>query len=186
MNDGQSFAAIAPDARKFSEPIKEGDDIRARINFLSAQNTTIMTQTQFADAKAAALMTVMSLIALRSPFSQAATLTDPLDLATYGLIVASILLCFWAIVPRYPTRKVCEGILTTDKFSWIAISSGRWTAEDHQSFAKDGDLRDLIISLAHSSIGSAKVLREKFLALRWAFVSGIGAVILMTVRYLPE
>ncbi|MEM7060562.1 MAG: hypothetical protein AAF557_23530 [Pseudomonadota bacterium] len=144
-----------------------------------------MTQTQFADAKAAALMTVMSLIALRSPFSQAATLSDPLDLVTYALIVLSVLLCLLALVPRFPSRKTCEDVLTRDKFSWIAISSERWSADEHQNFARDADLQEMISSLARSSIGSACVLRNKFLALRWAFASGFAAVLLMTIRYLP-
>lgn len=185
MNDAISTKTPGSAATRFSEPIKEGDDVRARINFLDAQNTTIMTQTQFADAKAAALMTVMSLIALRSPFSQAATLSDPLDLATYGLIVVSILLCFWAIVPRYPSRKTCADVLAKDKFSWIAISSAPWSADEHERFARNGELQELIIGLARSSVGSARVLREKFLALRWAFLTGFLAVVLMTVRYLP-
>ncbi|MEM7187997.1 MAG: hypothetical protein AAF439_00165 [Pseudomonadota bacterium] len=168
-----------------TEAVGDSDDVRARIDYLAAQTQAITTQTQFADAKAAALMTVMSLIALRSPFSEAASLTNPLDLATYGMIVVSILLCLWSIIPRFPRQEVSEMILAGDKYSWIGISLGAWTPEAHYEHARKGDLDGLVKDMATSNVGSARVLRKKFKAVRWGFLAGIAAVLMMLVRYLP-
>ncbi|MEM6663467.1 MAG: hypothetical protein AAF666_14955 [Pseudomonadota bacterium] len=165
--------------------VSAAEDIRARIDYLAAQTQAITTQTQFADAKAAALMTVMGLIALRSPFSERASLTSPLDLATYGMIVVSILLCLWSIIPRFPRKDVCEKILAGDKYSWLGISMGSWTPEQHFEHAHSGDLSALVRDMATSNVGSARVLRKKFMAVRWGFLAGIISVVMMLVRYLP-
>jgi hypothetical protein len=185
MTIAETTSPRTPEQRRFAEPIKEGDDVRARMNFLAAQHGSIVTQTQFADAKAAALMTVMSLIALRSPFSESAVLTDPLDLLTYAMLVLSVLFCLAAIIPRYPSKSVCDGVVVNDKFSWVGIAASSWSLSDHHDFAREADLRDMIGSLARGNVATARVLRRKFFSLRWAFWSGILAVVLMTVRLIP-
>lgn len=178
---------LAPTAliRASNEDIKAGDDIRARIHFLSTQNQSIVTQTQFADAKAAALMTVMSLVALRSPFSESARLDYPLDTATYGMLVVSIVMCLWAVIPRYPRASVCAMIVKSDKFTWVGLSSPSYTGDMHDSYARDCDLLDMAGALARSNVGGSRVLLKKFKALRWAFLAGIAAIVLMALRYIP-
>ena len=46
----------------------ESDELKPRLDFMIAQNHSVVAQTQFADAKAAGLMTLMGLLALRGPF----------------------------------------------------------------------------------------------------------------------
>lgn len=186
MNYSDADIPKRPVIRAGSEDIKPGDDIRARIHFLSTQNQAIVTQIQFADAKSAALMTVMSLVALRSPFSESASLTEPLDVASYAMLVLSILFSLWAVIPRYPNRRISAAILQGDKFTWVGLATDRYRPEQHDLFARDCDLLDMVGSMARGNVGGSRVLLRKFQALRLAFLAGIAAIMLMALRYLAQ
>ena len=74
---------------------------RLRMQFLASQHASLVTQVQFADAKAAALMTLMGLVALNGPVKIAAA--GPHDLSAIGifiLMMGAIGCAMFAIIPR--------------------------------------------------------------------------------------
>ena len=69
------------------EGVSKGDAMRARMSFLTAQNSAILTQTQFADAKAGALMTILGVIAIK--LAEISLITPPVGLNVYVVRSAS-------------------------------------------------------------------------------------------------
>lgn len=165
-----------------SADVDAGDSVRARIHFLVAQNNAMVVQTQFADAKAAALMTLMGLVALRGPLPLTGLAADPLALTVLGLILFSILCCLWAVMPRFRTAPEASGLLAQDKFTWTVLSAPDYSAERHGDFARLGDFDQLMNALSASNVGGARVLRKKFRSMRIAFVCAIVAIVIFVVR----
>lgn len=165
------------------EHVDVGDSIRARIHFLVAQNAALNVQTQFADAKAAALMTLMGILALRGPIPISALGTDPVGMAALGLSVFSIICCLWAVVPRFsfPRLRV-DGARQADHFSWTALSARGYDDVTHAAFVQDGRFPELIRALSTCNVASARVLRKKFAAMRLAFLAALAAVVALLAR----
>lgn len=160
---------IAPQTAIESQNVPVGDSLRVRVQYLTAQHQAMVVQTQFADAKAAALLTLSGLAILRVP------LPDQMGLVHVTLIIvlfATILLCLLAVMPRYGAA----GYDVNDRFSWVALCD----AEPARlvDFARDGDLPELLTSLATSNVGGARVLKKKFRLIRLAFLGGIAAIVL--------
>lgn len=162
--------------------IAPGDGLRARVHFLVAQNNALIVQTQFADAKAAALMALMGIIALRGPVPLNPGPEDPLGLAMAAMIVVSVLACFWAVIPRYPGAKMRRRLLSVERFSWPALASDDCTGAAHGAFAREGAFGEIIGALAHANVSHAQVLLKKFRAMRVAFVAAMAAVALLILR----
>lgn len=165
------------------ERVDVGDSIRARMHFLVAQNAALNVQTQFADAKAAALMTLMGILALRGPIPISTVGTDPIGLAAIGLSVVSIICCLWAVVPRFSfLRPRITDERQTDHFSWTALSARGYDDVMHAAFVQDGSFPELIRALSACNVGSARVLRKKFAAMRLAFLTALAAVAALLMR----
>ena len=176
---------VAPEKtalRRQDDRIDTGDDVRARMQFLVGQNQSIVAQTQFADAKAAALMTLIGLVAIRGPVPPAVDPDDPLALLFFGFTAISILCCLWAVMPRYPTAQVCAEILRQDKYSWVSIGSPGWSPPRHAEFGQEADLREMLASVSSSNVGGARVLSKKFRAMRLAFLAAICALLLLGAK----
>lgn len=172
----------ANDRYPATNEVEPGDSVRARIHFLVAQNNAMVVQTQFADAKAAALMTLMGLVALRGPLPLTGLMHDPLAMAILALILVSILCCLWAVMPRYPSDRNARGMLARDRFTWTALSSPDYSAERHAEFAVGGDFTELMKAITTSNVGGSRVLRKKFKAMRFAFLCAIAAIVLFVTR----
>lgn len=159
--------------------IEAGDALRARVHYLVSQHHAIVVQTQFADAKAAALMTLSGVVALRVPLPMG---FRPLELGLSGLLLITILLCLWAIMPRFSGK----GLPAQDRFSWLALAgdtSGTW---DPVRFAQTGDFEAMLAAMAVSNTGGAMVLRKKFRLIRLAFWCAIGAILLVAASLLRQ
>ena len=144
---------------------------RIRMQFLATQHASLVSQTQFADAKAAALMTVMGLIALTGPVRISTVGAATLDaIAVFILIVATIGVAAWSIIPRYPDKSLNKLIQKRDRFSWPALVASGYDPLDHAEFSRTADASQLIMSLAQTNSAMAKVLRRKFVVLRTAFL----------------
>lgn len=143
---------------------------RMRMQFLVGQHASLVSQTQFADAKAAALMTVMGLVALNGPVRISSVSTAGLDaIAIFVLIMATIGLAAWSILPRYPDRALNDLIHRRDRFSWPALVANGYEPLDHANFVRNADASQLLMSIGQTNSAMAAVLRRKFAVLRAAF-----------------
>ena len=153
---------------------------RIRMQFLASQHASLVSQTQFADAKAAALMTVMGLVALNGPVRISTVGAASLDaIAVFILIMATIGVAAWAIIPRYPDKALNKLIHKRDRFSWPALVAQGYEPLDHAAFVRGADASQLIMSIAQTNSAMAAVLRRKFVVLRTAF--GMAALDLVLI-----
>ncbi len=161
-------------------PVDPGNALRARIHYMVAQNNAMVIQAQFADAKAAALLTLAGLAALRGPLPEGPLLADLLGVALHALLAATILLCLWAVMPRYPSIRAGNG--AGDRFTWTGLIRDDWSAEAHVDFAREGGFDELLRAVALSNHGASRVLLRKFRIMRVAFLFAIAAVVLMILQ----
>ncbi|MEL6999977.1 MAG: Pycsar system effector family protein [Pseudomonadota bacterium] len=178
-NTAPSGVKPAPDQRGFDiETVSSNNETetdagtidRMRLQFLASQHASLVSQTQFADAKAAALMTVMGLVALNGPVKIYTVATATIDaIAVFILIMATIGVAAWAVIPRYPDKGLNKLIHRRDRFSWPALVAAGYEPLDHAEFARQASGDQLIMSLAQTNGAMAKVLRRKFVVLRIAF-----------------
>lgn len=162
----------------------EGMDVnhasRMRMQFLVGQHASLVTQTQFADAKAAALMTLMGLVALNGPVKITAADPHQVDaLSIFVLMIAAIGFAMFAIIPRFPDAQLCRLINRRDRFSWPSLVSQDYDPLDHARFMRTAEASQLIMSIAQSNGAMARVLHRKFQFLRIAFI--LGAVDLLLI-----
>jgi hypothetical protein len=144
---------------------------RLRMQFLVSQHGSLVTQTQFADAKAAALMTLMGLVALNGPVRIGSSGPPQLDaVAIFVMMVLAIGFAIWAIIPRFPDTELSRFIMRRDRFSWPALACEDYDPVQHAAFMRTAEASQLVMSIAHSNAAMARVLRRKFVALRIAFV----------------
>lgn len=155
---------------------------RMRMQFLVGQHTSLITQTQFADAKAAALMTLMGLVALNGPMKIRPDGPPEIDaLAIFVLMIVSIGFAIFAIVPRFPDRGLCRQISRRDRFSWPALVSPDYDPEAHAAFMRTAEASQLVMSVAESNGAVARVLHRKFRYLRIAFILGAADLALIVL-----
>lgn len=159
------------------------DELKPRLDFMIAQNNSVVAQTQFADAKAAGLMTLMGLLALRGPIKLDSTmLDDPVGLIALGMMAMAVLCCLWAVIPRFPNGRARDKLVTINHFSWVGLAAPHWSAEEHLAFVRDCRKSELLESMATNNIGVSRVLLRKFQAMRTAFFFAIGAVLIVIAR----
>lgn len=164
----------------------EGLDInyigRIRTQYLFAQHQALVTQTQFADAKAAALMTLVGLIALRGPFAIG---EPPVSLFTglyLALVAACILFSFLAVFPRYPAAKLRMAMAESDRWSWPALATGNFQPDDFSRFMQTSEVSQLVHSVSLSNGYVSRILLRKFLMLRIAFLFAFAVLIMTGLR----
>jgi hypothetical protein len=167
------------DALPLDRPVegREGLDAnhasRMRMQFLVGQHASLVSQTQFADAKAAALMTLMGLVALNGPVQVGEAGRPGLDaLFIFVLMMVAIAFAIFSIVPRFPDAGICRLINRRDRFSWPALVSRDYEPLAHAEFMRTAEASQLIMSVAQSNGAMARVLHRKFRYLRIAFILG--------------
>ncbi len=144
---------------------------RLRMQFLVSQHASLVTQTQFADAKAAALMTLMGLVALNGPVKIGAVGAHDFDaIAIFILMMIAIGFAIFAIIPRFPDAKLNKMIKRRDRFSWPALVAHGYEPLDHAEFMRHAEATQLIMSIAQANGSTARVLARKFWHLRAAFL----------------
>lgn len=177
LSESPKPKAFDIDDLQFDMPIRgsEGLDVnhasRLRMQFLASQHASLVTQTQFADAKAAAVMTLMGLVALNGPVKIGDGTRPGLDaILIFMLMIAAIAAAMWAIIPRYPDDKLNKLIKRRDRFSWPALVAQGYEPLDHAEFMRTAEATQLIMSIAQTNGAMARVLRRKFQFLRAAFM----------------
>ncbi|MEM8791271.1 MAG: hypothetical protein AAGE80_06620 [Pseudomonadota bacterium] len=168
---------------------REGIDLshiaRLRVQYLTAQSNALITQTQFADAKAAALMTLSGLLFFRGPAGISFDLTtQPLLLAALALNASCVIACIWTLIPRVRREARVPGLYESERFSWVALSDKAAEEEDFANFMRTAQASQLILSQARANQAVAKVLRRKFQVLRSAFLLGAASVAAIALHWL--
>lgn len=153
---------------------------RHRLSFMLSQNRTMVAQTQFADAKAGALLAFIGLLATRGPVAMPdmAQLTA-WTLAPIALHAIVLMSCLIVIFPRYAGRKMRELAAKNDKFSWPALNAEGLSDEAFRQFARTAEFSDLATSMANSNRAMARILLQKYAWLRIAFVLAVADIFLV-------
>ncbi|MEM9045034.1 MAG: hypothetical protein AAGC81_10075 [Pseudomonadota bacterium] len=167
---------------------QEGVDLshmaRTRVQYLAAQSGTLVTQTQFADAKAAALMTLSGLLLFRGPAGLTEDLaTAPLLLFALALNAACVIACIWTLIPRVRPQGRAPELYGVERFSWVALSDGVANEEDFPEFMRTAQVSQLILSQARANQAVAKVLKQKFKVLRGAFLLGSASIAVIALHW---
>lgn len=181
------------DQLSFEEPItsEEGLDVnhtsRARIQFLAAQSHALLTQTQFADAKAAALMTLSGVLMLNGPAGlDALAGASLLTILSFVSNMACIAGCILAISPRFPPVSLRAKIYASDRFSWPGLVDRYHAEQDFPDFMRHAQASQLVLSMARANQASARVLHRKFAVLRTTFLIGLVGVVFLGADRLLE
>ncbi len=163
----------------------EGHDVnhasRIRTQFLFAQHQTLMTQIQFADAKAIALLTVIGFAVFRGPvpITRLAE-TGMLEAVFFLFGFASLAFCLLTVVPRYPPATVRSQMVQRDRWSWPALASDDLTGADYAHFMQTSEVSQLVQSVSLSNAAVSRILLSKYALLRFAFAAaGIALVLLV-------
>ncbi|MEM7176391.1 MAG: hypothetical protein AAGD47_05410 [Pseudomonadota bacterium] len=165
----------------------EGLDVnhasRARLQFLAAQSHALLAQTQFADAKAAALMAISGLLAIQGPAGTAhLSAGEPLLLLSFLCTAACLVGCFLTIVPRFPRPAIRRRIYLGDRFSWPGLVDTTHDEDAFPDFMRTAEASHLVLSLARSNQATARVLHRKFAILRITFWIGMAALAFIAIN----
>jgi hypothetical protein len=153
----------------------EGLDVsqvsRLRMHFLVSQQASLVAQTQFADAKAAALMALLGIVALNGPVKLGGAGPPQIEaVAIFVTMFVAIGFAIWALIPRFPNAGRARAMGRCDRFSWPSLASRSYDPVEHAVFMRTAEASQLVMSLAHSNATMARVLRRKFVSLRIAFL----------------
>lgn len=168
-----------------SEGISLNYVTRDRMAFVLGQNQSMITQTQFADAKAGAMLAFLGIIGTRGPgavmdlASNAAQLEVIVQLLLHA---AALVCCLIVLYPRYANHDKRRTLYEYDRFSWTSLTGADRSAADFSAFMRTAEVSQLVISVARSNHTLAAILMSKFAWLRWAFAFGVVDVIFMSAR----
>lgn len=141
--------------------------LRARIQYLTAQATTLHQQVQFADAKGAMLITALAFIAARGGYEPSfSTWVGFFDYVFYAGLAGSFAAVLLAVAPRYPNRELRRKLAEKERFSWPGVVGGK---TDFAEFMRDSSPSQMVVSMARSNAGLSEILRRKFRSLRFGF-----------------
>jgi len=165
----------------------EGLDInyvsRIRSQYLFTQHQTMITQMQFADAKAAALIALIGFITLRGPIK----LDEIANLGVFGYIFivcagAAVLFTLLSVFPRYPSKAKRDSLILSDRWSWPALSSDKFMPEEFSDYIRTAEVSQLLHSLSISNSHVADILLSKYRMLRIGFVFGLATMLLVGLK----
>lgn len=162
------------------EDVSKGDAMRARMSFLTAQNSAILNQTQFADAKAGALMTILGLVTVKGTAPVLIIIQDPLEMLAVAIMILSIALCLATIMPRLVGFTNDAVPKANNRYTWLFLTMPGYTDEMHGECSREGSFADMLNSIAASNMGASRILARKFQMLRHAFLTGfVGSGLLL-------
>jgi len=153
---------------------------RIRAQYLFAQHQSLIAQSQFADAKAGAILALLGLLALRGPIGLTSEGGTPLWVwySYLALIILSVVFCLLAIIPRYPNRKVRNQASEVEMWSWPSLASDRANDLDYGQYMRTTEISRLINSVANANRNIANILLVKFRMLRFALMLLLATAVL--------
>lgn len=156
---------------------------RIRMDFLLGQNQSMITQTQFADAKAGALLAFVGLVATRGPGAVVeASAVTPFFVAQVALHGIALICGIIVLYPRYAGLDARRQMAKSDRFSWPSLACGSMTSEGFASFMRTSQLSQMVLSIARSNHNLSQILLRKFTWLRAAFLVAVLDVAVMIAR----
>jgi hypothetical protein len=165
----------------------EGLDInyvsRIRSQYLFTQHQTMITQMQFADAKAAALIALIGFITLRGPIK----LDEISSLGSFGYIFLmcaglAVVFTLFSVFPRYPSKAKRDALSSSDRWSWPALASDVFKPEEFSNYMRTAEVSQLLHSLSISNCYVADILLSKYRMLRIGFTFGLATMMLVGVK----
>ncbi|MEM7267939.1 MAG: Pycsar system effector family protein [Pseudomonadota bacterium] len=159
---------------------------RDRVAYLIGQNHAMVTQTQFADAKAGAVLAFVGLVASRGPGDVTGLGVEALTWDGAILIcahAAALICCLIVLFPRYANYDVRSTLSAQERFSWPSLTAKEMTADRYAAFMRTVDISQMVISISRSNHALAAILHRKFAWLRAAFAMAIIDVILIGARF---
>ena len=164
----------------------EGHDVnyvsRIRTQYLLAQHQALLTQVQFADAKAIALLTVIGFVVFRGPVPLTREVAADPILAGFFLVGFSALaLCLLTVVPRFPPARIRTAMVHRDRWSWPSLAADDLTDADFAEYMQTAEISHLVQSVALSNAAVSRILLAKYTMLRLAFVAAGTALVLLVV-----
>lgn len=178
-------AAGAIDAR---EGMGVDQLVRSRLQYLAAQDRSLIAQIQFADAKAAAMITLLGLVLIEAwrpgpdPAPAAAGLVALSSAFFHVAAAIGLGLCLWAVIPRYPSDEDRQASALSERYSWPALAADPEGGDDYAAFMRASQPSHLVASLAQSNHALAQILARKFQTLRTAYLFGAAALALALLR----
>lgn len=165
----------------------EGLDVnyvsRIRSQYLFTQHQTMITQMQFADAKAAALVALIGFITLRGPIK-----IDQIEmLGAFGYVFVlsaglAVIFTLLSVFPRYPSKAKRNEMILSDRWSWPALASQKLKAEEFASYMRTAEVSQLLHSLSISNCFVADILLTKYRMLRIGFIFGLLTMLLVGIK----
>jgi len=155
---------------------------RTRTQYLYAQHQALVTQTQFADAKAAVLITLVGLVAFRGPVAIGNGQLDMFTIIYLVTIALSVLFAFIAVFPRYPSSTARRAMAEQDRWSWPALAAETLSPDEFSHFMQTSEASQLVHSVSLSNSAVSAILLAKFRMLRIAFILGLIVLALAGVR----
>ena len=156
---------------------------RVRSQYLYAQHQALITQNQFADAKAAALITLIGLLVLRGPIDGSLNLPPrPFELGFGIAALLSIVFSLIAVFPRIPSNKVRAKMAKIDRWSWPAISDPSLPPDEFAKFMQTSEVSQLIYSVALSNANVARILHRKFRYLQFAIIAAGLTLVFLSIH----
>ena len=174
-----SYMPTPQDLIVTEEDVSKGDAMRARMSFLTSQNGQILRHTQFADAKAGALMTVLGLVTIKGSAPVLVIIQDPLEILAVAIMILSIGFCLATIMPRIVGFTNDALPPMGNRYTWLFLTMPGYTDEMHGAYARESSFAELLNSIAASNMGASRILARKFEMLRYAFLSGFAGSMLL-------
>lgn len=164
----------------------EGLDVnyvsRIRSQYLFTQHQTMITQMQFADAKAAALIALVGFIALRGPIK----LDEAINLGIFGYVFLfcaglAVIFSILSVFPRYPSKANRDLLSLSDLWSWPALASDACKPEKFSDYMKTSEVSQLLHSISISNCHIAGILLIKYRMLRIGFIFGLITMLMIGI-----
>ena len=167
-----------------SEGVDTNHASRIRVQMLLDQHSSLIQQTQYADAKAGALITVIGLLALNGPLPLTDMMTADFVAAAGGAIAAlCMLFCVFTVFPRYPGKRIRDRLAETDRFSWPSLATTTFDGDAYSDYMHTAEISEIVHSIALSNSSISLILLRKFQTLRVAFFLGAIFIIIVFARH---
>ncbi len=159
------------------EGVSIDDTARIRAQVLMEQASVLIRQTQFADAKATAVLAFSGIVASRLVLDLDVAALSAAEVGLVGLKALTVSFCLLALIPRYPRGAVRRALAARERHSWVALSAPGFTADDYARFMRTAQISQLVVSMARSNHAVAGLLSRKFRYLRWAFLLALADIL---------
>ncbi len=165
------------------EGISNDQIARARLAFLLGQNSSLITQMQFADAKAGALLAFIGLVGTRGP-GAVVDIAEVTPMIAGQVLLHALALIAGIVVlfPRYAGHDVRRKMAREDRFSWPSLASKDYPIGAFAGFMRTAEISQMIISIARSNHTLSGILLKKYSWLRAAFAIAVLDVFFMALR----